>query len=154
MKINKLAATVGITSIVLLAGLDQTMINPQKASANNLSNSTLIAAKGDVLANGRFVTVDKNTRGMVKIIEKNGKRYLELRSNFRTARGPALEVILHRNSRVSTSISEGDYVSLATLQRVRGTQRYLIPDNIDLDDFQSVAIWCEEFNVKYLSKIN
>ncbi|MGF1488209.1 MAG: DM13 domain-containing protein [Prochloraceae cyanobacterium] len=149
MKLTKLAAVASVTSILLLAGLSETIVNIKPASAQNAPNSTIIAKKGDTLSTGNFVTVDKSTRGGVKIIEKNGRRYVELASNFRTARGPALEVILHRNRRVSKAINEGDYVSLATLRRVNGTQRYLIPNNVNLNDFESVAIWCEEFNVTF-----
>jgi len=148
MKLTKLAAVAGVTSIVLFAGLTEAIASSKIAATNNISNSTLIAKKVD-LATGRFVTVDKNTRGMVKIVEKDGRRYLELQSNFSTASGPALEVILHRRSRVSASIREQDYISLGTLKKRRGTQSYLIPNNIDLEDFQSVAIWCEEFNVTF-----
>jgi len=149
MKLTKLAAVASVTSIVLLTGLSEALINTKAASANNVTNSTIIAKKGETLSTGNFVTVDKTTRGGVKIVEKNGRRYVELASNFRTARGPALEVILHRNRRVSKAINERDYVSLATLRRVNGTQLYLIPNNVDLSDFQSVAIWCEEFNVTF-----
>lgn len=141
MKINKLAAVAGFTSILVLAGAIESIANTRISTANNLSNSTLIAAKDkQVVSSGRFVTVDKRTRGMVKIVEKNGQRFVELQSNFRTANGPALEVILHRNSRVSKSIDEGSYVSLATLKKVNGKQLYLIPDNVNINDFQSVAI--------------
>lgn len=150
MKLNKLAAIAGVTSILLVAGLSETIVNAKAASANSLSNSTLIAAKNkQVIATGNFVTVDKRTSGGVKIVEKDGQHYVQLLNNFRTTRGPALEVILHRNARVSQAIDQGSYTSLATLQRFNGSQLYRIPDNVDINDFQSVAIWCREFNATF-----
>ena len=29
------------------------------------------------------------------------------------------------------------------------TQRYAIPANINIEDYESVAIWCQEFNVTF-----
>ena len=149
MKLKLLATLSCATSIVLLAGLTATGITTPSASASSLSHSTLIAAKGDVLATGRFVRVDKSTSGSVKIVESNGQRYLELLSDFRTSRGPQLEVILHRNQRVPNSIRRQDYITLSPLKSLTGTQRYLIPNNVDLNDFKSVAIWCRQFNVTF-----
>ena len=73
----------------------------------------------------------------------------EFSKGFTTARGPKVRVVLHRNSTVPVNLNERNYVTLANLQRFDGAQRYEIPDNFDLDDFKSVAIWCEEFNVTF-----
>ena len=147
MKVNKLTAIATATSLVLLAGLTETVLTTRTAFAQSNSNSTPIAAKS--IATGSFVTVDKTTRGQVKIVEENGRRYLELSSNFTTDSGPQVELILHRNSKVSKSIRKRDYVTLSRLKRFNGKQRYIIPNNLDLDDFQSVAIWCRRFNVTF-----
>ncbi len=150
MRLNKLAAIAGVTSIVVLAaGLTETIITTRSANASSLDKSTLIAEKNEVLTTGRFVRVDKSTSGGVQIVESDGKRYVELLSNFKTSGGPQLEVILHRNSVVPKSIRRADYITLSSLKSVDGNQRYLIPDNIDLKDFSSVAIWCRQFNVTF-----
>ena len=73
----------------------------------------------------------------------------EFSKGFTTARGPKVRVVLHRNSTVPVNLNERNYVTLANLQRFDGAQRYEIPANFDLDDFKSVAIWCEEFNVTF-----
>lgn len=145
MKLNKLAVITSVTSLVILAG----SIAAPKAHAEVKSNSNLIVAQNDVIARGNFVTVDKTTRGQVNIIEENGRRYIELSSNFRTSSGPQVEVILHRNNTVPKSIASRDYITLSPLRNFRGNQRYLIPNNVDLDDFNSVAIWCRQFNVTF-----
>ena len=98
---------------------------------------------------GQFVAVEHPTQGQVQIIEEDGAKYLEFDQNFQSDRGPDLKVILHRANSVDLKVEEGDYVSLGALQSVNGAQRYLIPEDVDLANYQSVAIWCEEFNATF-----
>ncbi|NJL10535.1 MAG: DM13 domain-containing protein [Calothrix sp. SM1_7_51] len=87
---------------------------------------------------------------MVKLVTENGKRYLEFDKNFKTDKGPDLFVILHKNATLPNSgIKEKDYVSIARLQATNGNQRYAIPNNVNLADFRSVAIWCRQFNATF-----
>jgi len=104
-----------------------------------------------VIAMGSFVTVepDHPTGGTARIVSENGKRHLEFDSEFTTAQGPDVQVILHRSGSIPVNLDEGDYVTLAALQQFGGTQRYAIPDNIDIGQFKSVGIWCREFNVTF-----
>jgi hypothetical protein len=39
------------------------------------------------------------------------------------------------------------YVDLGGLRAFKGSQRYPIPDGVNLADFPSVIIWCERFSV-------
>ena len=151
MKFNKLAAST-ITSIVLLGSVGQLAVNVQPAEALKARQSITVAAKSQsLIASGSFVTTEQDhpTNGTAKIVEKNGKRYLEFSKGFTTARGPKVRVVLHRKSTVPVNLNEKNYVTLANLKRFDGAQRYEIPANFDLDDFKSVAIWCEEFNVTF-----
>lgn len=135
-------ASIGVTAASSVFAVEsQIDFNP----ANNL---TLIAQADQIAAN-QFVDVEHPTQGQVKIVEAEGKRYLELSEDFQSDRGPALEVILHRANEVGLQVQEGEYVSLGELQAFSGSQRYLIPDNVDLSQYQSVAIWCEEFNATF-----
>jgi len=128
------------------------------AEAGNLdfrqTNSTELTAPtasgSGALVTGEFVPVGKDAiAGTAKIVTENGKRYLVLNQDFSTSQGPDLLVTLHRESVVPSSIAEADYVSLAPLDRFSGEQRYEIPEEIDLDAFESVAIWCRQFNVTF-----
>ena len=151
MKLNKLAG-LGIASIVLFGSVGQLALNAQPAEALKARQGITVAAKSQsLIASGTFVTTEQDhpTNGTAKIVEKNGKRYLEFSKGFTTARGPKVRVVLHRNSTVPVNLNERNYVTLANLQRFDGAQRYEIPANFDLDDFKSVAIWCEEFNVTF-----
>ena len=152
MKLNKLAAST-IASIVLLGSVGQFAINAQPTEAIEKNQTTIIARSSSksLLASGSFVTTEQDhpTNGTAKIVEKNGKRYLEFSKGFTTARGPKVRVVLHRKGTVPVNLKEENYVTLANLKRFDGAQRYEIPANFDLNDFKSVAIWCEEFNVTF-----
>lgn len=110
------------------------------------SSEILLAEKSAI---GQFVPVEHPTQGQASIIEEDGKRYLELSSDFQTDAGPALEVILHNADTVALKIEEGSYVSLGALTSFNGSQRYLIPEDVDLSQYQSVAIWCQQFNATF-----
>ncbi|GAB4148169.1 MAG: hypothetical protein Fur0046_26640 [Cyanobacteria bacterium J069] len=115
-----------------------------------------MAASPTVVKSGTFVSGEHPTQGTARIVTEGGQRFLEFGENFRTDSGPDLTVILHRSADVIGSttppayaIREGDYVVLAELQQTQGAQRYAIPDSVNLDDFNSAAVWCRRFNATF-----
>jgi len=118
----------------------------QFSSPQTTTNSSLVAAKP---IQGSFVGVEHPTQGQVSIIEEDGVKYLQVGADFQSDRGPALRVILHKSTTVDAKVQEGDYLSLGELQSFNGAQRYQIPNDADLSQYQSVAIWCEEFNATF-----
>ncbi|MDJ0634446.1 MAG: DM13 domain-containing protein [Xenococcaceae cyanobacterium MO_188.B29] len=147
MKSNHLKA-LGLTSALLLTSIGGVLIAPS-VKANPLRESTPLVATKITNATS-FVSVGGHkTNGKVKIVSENGQRYLEFDQGFTTDNGPALKVVLHRSNSVGASIAEGDYIAIAPLNSFKGTQRYLIPNNLDLSDYSSVAIWCQQFNVTF-----
>lgn len=109
------------------------------------------------LKSGTFVAGEYDTVGKARIYRENGKKYLELAENFKTSNlGPDLFVILHRSNNVLASTSPpayslkaADYVIVSRLQKYSGRQRYLIPENINLENYQSAVIWCRLFNATF-----
>jgi len=141
MKLNKLAG-LGIASIVLFGSVGLSSLNAQPAEALKARQTITVAVKTQsLIASGSFVTTEQDhpTNGMAKIVNVNGKRYLEFDKAFTTARGPKVRVVLHRKSTVPVNLKEKNYVTLAALQRFDGAQRYEIPANLNLDHFKSVA---------------
>ena len=39
------------------------------------------------------------------------------------------------------------FIDLGGLRAFKGSQRYAIPAGVDLKNYQSVIIWCEQFSV-------
>ena len=152
MKFNKLASF-GIASVVLFSSVGSVIVNSGTAEASSIfrkNRTTRVAAKtNSILASGSFVKQEKATTGQARIVNINGKRYLEFDRAFSTGEGPDVKVILHRNSNVPLNIKEENYITLAPIKSFKGSQRYAIPENVNLANYKSVGIWCEEFNATF-----
>ncbi|MBD1873440.1 DM13 domain-containing protein [Nodosilinea sp. FACHB-131] len=114
-------------------------------------------SKADVIRSGNFVSGEHDTAGVARIINSGGQFVLELDETFQTSSmGPDLVVVLHRSEDVIGSteppafpLQEGEYVVLAELESFSGAQSYAISADVNLDDYQSVAIWCRRFNATF-----
>ncbi|NEP01073.1 MAG: DM13 domain-containing protein [Symploca sp. SIO2E9] len=115
-----------------------------------ISATPVVAQTTDVsgAVSGTFVGAAHPTQGAVRVVTENGQRYLEFDETFKTDRGPDLFVLLHRQQ-TPESYKNQDYVNLGDLEKVSGTQKYAIPEQVDLADWKSVVIWCRQFNVTF-----
>ncbi len=113
---------------------------------------------GTLIKAGTFKSGEHPTSGMVRIVNENGKYFLELANDFKTFdMGPDLHVILHRSADVLGSTTppayalkeDGSYVILDRLQQFKGAQRYAIPESVNLSDYASAVIWCRQFNATF-----
>lgn len=151
MLINTLK-TVSIASVILLNTVIGEVAFTSVASTLPASASTpLIAQNNNIIATGSFVTVEQDhpTEGTARIVNENGKRYLEFDGSFTTAQGPDVNIILHRNSTIPVKPKKEEYMTLTYLKSFEGAQRYLLPDNLDLKQYKSVGIWCRQFDVTF-----
>jgi hypothetical protein len=123
-----------------------TPTNSGTAVTNTTTENTSSTKKS-----GKFQDGEHPTTGNVSVVNENGKRYILFDESFKTDdNGPDLFVILHRKSKVPVyGVQQKDYVQLARLQKTKGTQRYAIPENVQLADFRSVAVWCKKFNATF-----
>ena len=134
--------------------------NPCAAKPNPCASANPCAAKPNPCASAnpcaaassnKFVAVgsDIQTQGTFKVVEEDGKQYIEFSDDFEVSEGPDLDVILHKDPVVEASIAEEDYIVLAPIESLTGAQRYEVPEDVDLNDYASVAVWCKEFNVTF-----
>ncbi|NEO27058.1 MAG: DM13 domain-containing protein [Kamptonema sp. SIO4C4] len=103
-----------------------------------------------------FVDGEHPTQGQVTLVQEGEQYFLEFAEDFQTDAGPDLFVVLHTSDDVigttdppAHGIEEGDYATIAPLEAVTGTQRYPIPADVNVADYQSVAIWCRQFNATF-----
>ena len=89
---------------------------------------------------GDFVSAAHPTMGMVSIDEDETTLQIK---NFKTDSGPLLEMYL------STSTSANSYISLGELKGLDGDYEYALPENIDLDTYNYVMVWCVDFSVNF-----
>jgi len=102
------------------------------------------------LRQGMFVKAEHPTQGTAKIVTAGGKTFIEFDQKFKTDAGPDLQVILYRQATVPISgLQAQDYVTLGKLQKTQGFQRYAIPAGVDVSRYQSVAVWCRQFNATF-----
>ena len=137
-------STLGLAALMTLGtvgGLATDSLTIQPAFAN-----PAIAAATAI--SGEFTDAAHPTTGLARVVKDGDDRYLELSEDFSTDSGPDLFVLLHR-SETPDNYDESEYISLGMLEHVSGTQRYLIPDGVEVEDFRSAVIWCREFNVTF-----
>lgn len=134
----------------LLASARRSVQQPMQQSAQQPVQAPVQAPLTDaaIAADAAFVSVSHPTSGAARIVEVEGQRYLEFDEAFRSDDGPDLFVLLHREA-VPESYGEQDYTNLGRLQQLAGTQRYVIPADLDLQMIASAVIWCEDFNVTF-----
>jgi len=149
MKLNYLAVLCAV-ALLTVACAKEVNSNQPNVQAEQSANPVATSLAQTPTQPGTFQAAEHPTKGMVRLVTENGKRYLELDEAFKTDNGPDLFVILHRSEKPPTyGIKEKDYVSISRLQKVSGTQRYAIPAGVNLADFGSVAIWCRQFNATF-----
>lgn len=144
----------GLVTMTIIGCSQQVTTQPTENSPSQGVQSGQTAETGNsagkIVKSGSFVKAEHNTTGTARIITENGKNFLELDQNFKTDNGPDLFVILHRQEKLPISgIKKQDYITLGSLQKVSGAQRYAIPDNVKIADFASAAIWCRLFNATF-----
>jgi hypothetical protein len=129
--------------------------NPNSSSPTAASTTTTTATNASSRS-GSFVAAEHPTEGKVSIVSENGKNFIEFDGSFKTDKGPDLVVVLHRSKDLlketkppAFSLKEGDYINISPLQSTNGSQRYEIPSNVKASDFNSVAIWCKQFNATF-----
>ena len=107
------------------------------ATAIALSVTAMPALAGMNGDSGTFIGQSNHvTTGGVSIVEEGGKFYVELADDFSLDGGPDPRVALGNNGYDSDTL-------LGELRELTGTQRYEIPANVDISDYNQVFIWCE-----------
>jgi hypothetical protein len=77
------------------------------------------------------------------------QRAVFLEPDFEVGPGPAFHVYLVPKASIRTNADMKDvmFVDLGRLRSFKGSQRYAIPEGVDLSKYPSVIIWCERFGV-------
>jgi hypothetical protein len=74
---------------------------------------------------------------------------LHLEADFQVGPGPKYHVYLVPDANVTpdTRVEETMFVDLGRLKAFSGSQNYPLPAGLDLREYGSVVVWCEQFNV-------
>ena len=108
------------------------------------------AERSKLVASGMFIHANPSDpvhygKGHVSVYE----RAVFLESDFEVGPGPAFHVYLvpKASIRSSSDLKDAMFVDLGGLRAFKGSQRYAIPAGVNLNEYQSVIIWCERFGV-------
>jgi len=104
----------------------------------------------EVVARGTFIHADPGDPihwGEGEVTVYAGTVFLE--PNFKVGPGPKYHVYLVPQApiRASEDVTGTMFVDLGRLRSFEGSQKYPIPDSVNLQDYPSVVIWCEQFDV-------
>ena len=96
-----------------------------------------------------FVKKRYSIEGSAKVEMVEGQSQLVFSEDFRTKNGPDLKVYLSKHSieDLTAKTVKGSSTRISVLKSNKGAQSYIIPDNIDLSEYQSVIIHCHAYNV-------
>ena len=112
---------------------------------------TAVPAEPIVLKQGQFHPVEHEGAGSATLYQlADGQRVLRLQ-DFSVLNGPDLHVWLSSAADASDTrtILESRYVELGPLKGNQGNQNYALPDDLDLELYRSVTIWCRQFSVNF-----
>ena len=125
---------------------------PPSASAPSSSSArpAPAAVAPVAVATGTFIHANPSDpihwgRGKVSAYD----RTIFLESDFEVGPGPKFHVYLvpKANVRREADVNGAMYVDLGRLRAFKGSQRYPIPEGVDVKKYVSVVIWCERFGV-------
>jgi hypothetical protein len=121
-------------------------IFPPPAATEQLTE----ADRSAQVATGTFIHANPSDpihwgRGKVTLYE----RTVFLEPDFEVGPGPKYHVYLVPNAKVrkEDQVSKSMFVDLGRLRAFKGSQRYPVPAGVDLKNYPSVVIWCEQFSV-------
>jgi hypothetical protein len=110
------------------------------------------ASGPDVLARGRFISLEHATRGQALVVETaDGRRFLRF-EGFETSNGPDLVVYLSAKEPAGPDDWHGydqDFVDLGVLKGNVGSQNYELPAGVDLERYSTAVVWCRRFTVGF-----
>ncbi|MDQ4132753.1 MAG: DM13 domain-containing protein [Actinomycetota bacterium] len=102
-------------------------------------------ATATVLGRGDFYNVDKTGKGTAILYQlADGRRALRFEAGFEVFNDPDLVVWLSEATTPKTSkeVVDSAHVEVAALKSTKGSQNYILPDDVSLPRIGSVALYC------------
>jgi len=105
------------------------------------------AMASETLHSGEWTKKTSKSSGGWTIYQDDGKTFVKLSSEFRTRNAPDLKIFLSplsADEATGKNATDGAYL-VAELSSNAGEQIYEIPDSVNLADYQSILIHCEQY---------
>lgn len=103
----------------------------------------------ELVTNGGWVNKQYSIAGGWNVVEENNQTIIRFDSAFKTKKGPDLKIFLSKQSinKVTGKTATQDAILLSVLRTNKGAQEYVLPDGVDINEFQSILIHCEAYSV-------
>lgn len=95
-----------------------------------------------VITSSNFIASKHDVQGSAVLIEHDSNRILRF-ENFETVNGPNLHIYL------ASDQSAKDFVDLGPIKATRGNVNYEIPEDVDLEKYNTVLVYCVPFKVVF-----
>ena len=102
-------------------------------------------ANARVLGRGDFYNVDKTGKGTVILYQlADGRRALRIEPGFEVVNDPDLVIWLSSavNPKTAKAMADAPHTEISALKSTRGSQNYIIPDNLPFSEIRSVGLYC------------
>ncbi len=119
------------------------------AGTANLFQPAQAETVAEVTVSGDFVKKQKSIKGSWEVIQRGDQTIIKFGDDFRAKNGPDLKVFLSPQtvSDVSGKTATNGAVLLGELTSTKGGQEYVLPADVDINDFKSVLVHCEAYSV-------
>ena len=134
-------------------GMMDEIMEAAEAAPDKTMDESMMPDEPVLGASGQFRDADavhKGSGNALLYTLPDGRHVLRF-EEFRTTNGPDLVVYLakHPSPASADDVTDGGYLSLGKLKGNVGNQNYVLPENVAIEDYQSVVIWCELFGVLF-----
>ena len=138
------------TTSTTTAAVTTTTVAPTTTTAAPTTTTTV--PEGPVLLSvSEWISIGHPGTGTVLVYRQPDGSHVVRFEDLDVSNGPDLLVILSAAPLVDdrAAYSEVAYLSLGDLKGNQGNQNYIVPAEVNLDEYQTVAIWCRRFNYTF-----
>ncbi|MEV7000927.1 DM13 domain-containing protein [Streptomyces sp. NPDC093982] len=124
------------------------------AGAASSTGAASSAPGPETLAGGELISHEHATSGTVKLVRLADGSHVVRLEKLETSNGPDLRVLLtdapvKEGTAGWRVFDDGAHISLGKLKGNKGSQNYVVPQDVDLSRYSSVSIWCDRFDVSF-----
>jgi len=111
--------------------------------------ATVPSVEADVVDSGAWTKKQYKIKGDWELDVSGDQTIIRFSNKFKTKSGPDLKVFLSKKEvkDVTGRNATEDAVMVAVLKSNKGAQEYVLPANIDINDYESLLIHCEAYSV-------
>jgi hypothetical protein len=123
-----------ISPLFIVIEMDEDL--PTDIQNGNASTEEMALVMGDFMPSAHEV------EGKALVIESESRKILRF-EDFETDNGPNLHIYL------ATDTNVDDYIDLGEIKATKGNVNYDIPEEVDLEKYDTVVVWCVPFRVLF-----